>query len=426
MPPLAINSHRALKALADAPNGLSRQELADSLGVSRPTIQGVVKHLKADGWIDEYKPNGTDPQDGRRVAATFRLGARAGLVAGADIGHRHVHVAIADANGTILASARTPDVSQDSVAADVPILDIDMAGPAVLRTMARMLDRCLHQAGRDIKEVRGFAIGIPAPLRLDGRLASSLFLPGWTTVNVGVETRAALDEVFPDDISAHVEIFVENDANLGAHAERRRRGPGCRNLGYVKLSTGVGMGLLLNGTVYRGQTGVAAEFGHVSVPAEALVRTGIAEPENLPRPCPRCQKPDCVEVLVGADQLVAWLQRQDPGYSEAVTIENVIDNVLTSKLKHPKCLQAIVNAGTWVGFALADQLTMLDLEVVVIGGLLARAGDVLLEPLEAAIAVHSVGLSTTRLSLIEGPIQTVELEGAIALALAETSLALVV
>jgi predicted NBD/HSP70 family sugar kinase len=280
-----------------------------------------------------------------------------------------------------------------------------------------------HERGLGIPQVRGFAVGIPAPLTLDGRIASSLFLRGWTTVNVHKEIRAVLDDVYKGGEARDVKLLVENDANLGAHAERRRLGPECRNLAYVKLSTGVGMGLLLNGAIYRGQRGVAAEFGHVSVPAEALARTGLTQPESLPRPCPRCQKADCVEILAGAPQLVERLRRQDEHYDEALTIHQVIDNVRESKTKHPKCLQALVDAGTWIGFALADQMTMLDLDAIVIGGLLSRAGDALMNPITDAIAVHSVGLSEAKIVPLDADrITEVELEGAVALALSATEL----
>lgn len=386
--------------MSAAPEGLTRQDLVAASNLSRPTIKQVIDQLKADDWLVEAMPSGNG-----RVAGQLLLGDRAGRVAGIDIGHGHIHVAIADANGRILARANCEG------------LDIDAHGPAALALAATLLAECRADAQVDVSELRGVALGMPGPVTLDGKLASSLFLGNWTTVDLEYEMRNALAREFDADLG-EIPILIENDANLGAHAEARRR-PGCEHLLYLKLSTGIGMGLLLGGRIYRGKTGVAGEFGHVSVPAEARRRTRM---EALPPECKRCGKADCLENLASCRAIVKRL-RAIPGYPEDLAIETVIHNALHEKIEHPTCLRALKDAALFIGYALAEQVSVLDPGAIVLGGHLAAADELLAKPVEDAITAHSANLSDVSVEVLSSDrIDSIELEGAIAQALTETKL----
>lgn len=401
MSPVTSNARVVLELLSAAPDGLTRRRLEEDAALSRPTIKALIEQLEAEDWVEDHVPD-RPANNGGRVARVIRLGRRAGRVAGADLGHKHAHVAVADANGRILWRRDTEDI------------DIDAKGPAALGLVAELLAECVEKSGTEIAELRGLAVGIPAPLTLGNEIASSLFLANWTTVDVKDEMEAALENAFGREAAKHIQVFVENDANLGAYAEARMRGATCKNLIYIKVSTGIGMGLLLNGEVFRGQTGVAGEFGHVAIPAAAQRLTGLRT-ANLPPACPRCKKADCLENLASCDAVVAGLRASDEHYPADLDIETVIDNGLYRKREHPKCLQGLIDAGRRIGYALAEQVSVLDPDVVVIGGVLSRAGDVLAKPIRDAIGAHSTALTEVRVETLvderkREPLESDELE----------------
>jgi predicted NBD/HSP70 family sugar kinase len=172
-----------------------------------------------------------------------------------------------------------------------------------------------------------------------------------------------------------VPLFVDNDANLGALAEHWwGAGRGVDHFAYVKVATGVGTGYIFHGKVYRGATGVAGEIGHV-----AIDPTG--------KPCV-CGLRGCLATLVGAPALVERaleLRRKYPKSALATgapTIEAIEDAALAGDRL---ALQIVEEAAGHLGIAVAGLLNLLNPQLVILGGGLARLGDHLLEPLRDVI-----------------------------------------
>ena len=138
-------------------------------------------------------------------------------------------------------------------------------------------------------------MGLPGPIRQeDGVVGSSAILPGWVGVPAVGEMRRRLD----------IPILVDNDANLGALAEAAfGAARDASDLVYLKVASGIGAGLILNGRLYRGSAGLAGELGHVLVDPEGLV-------------C-RCGNRGCLETLAATGALVELLRRS---HGEDVTV----------------------------------------------------------------------------------------------------------
>ena len=169
-----------------------------------------------------------------------------------------------------------------------------------------------------------------------------------------------------------LDVSVENDANLAALAETVwGAGRGCSNLLYVKISTGVGGGLILGGRLYRGHAGTAGEIGHTTV-----AETG---------PICRCGSRGCLETFAGADAILEPLRRR---HGADLTIRQV---VAFAEAGDAGCQRVIADAGVALGRAIADACILLAPEQVVIGGDLARAGDLLLDPIRAAVSRATIG-----------------------------------
>ncbi len=168
---------------------------------------------------------------------------------------------------------------------------------------------------------------------------------------------------------------VHNDAICVAAAEHwRGAGRGHRNMLGMVISTGVGGGLVLDGTLIAGASGNAGHIGHV-----------VVEPEDGP-PC-ACGGRGCLEAIARGPALAAWARRQGwrPGQDGATASDLAAD----AALGDPVGLAALRRAGRAAGIAIASATALCDLEVVAIGGGLSQAGPLLLDPLEQALRAHA-------------------------------------
>ena len=240
-------------------------------GLSRTTITTLLADLQERGMVVE---SDSEPRSGRgRPAALLRLAPTAGAALGIDFGHRHLRVAVADLSSTVLAE-RSAEV------------EVDTAAEFALDLAARLVDDVLAQAGLSIDQVIGAGMGLPGPIdRRTGRVGSSVILPGWFGINAGEQLANRL----------RIPVDVDNDANLGALAEYTLgTGRGLEHLIYVKVSSGIGAGIILGGRLHRGVTGNAGELGHVQVRMDGAV-------------C-RCGNRGCLETVASAGALLNVLR----------------------------------------------------------------------------------------------------------------------
>ena len=175
-------------------------------------------------------------------------------------------------------------------------------------------------------------------------------------------------------LSARVGLPVvgRNDADMSAWGEFAcGAGVGASDLACITLGTGVGCGLILNGLPYSGHSGYAGEAGHM-----------IVDPDGLP--CP-CGGQGCLETVASATGIVALARRRletDP----SGRLQD-LGQPLTAKAVHNAALQGdslalatLDEAGRYLGIACANLIALLNLEIIVIGGGVAAAGELLLEP----------------------------------------------
>ena len=269
-----LNRLRVIHALRD--QGLiSRAEIARRTGLSRSTVSSLVADLQADGLvIEREEPGAAHGTQGGRPPILLSFDSSAGAAVGIDFGHSHLRVAISDLSSRIIAERALP-------------LDTDHAAEQGLDAAADLVVELLDAAGVDRSAVIGAGMGLPGPIRQeDGLVGSSAILPGWVGVASVAEMRRRLD----------VPIIVDNDANLGALAEAAfgaARDSG--DMVYLKVSSGIGAGLILNGRLYRGTAGLAGELGHLLVDPDGLV-------------C-RCGNRGCLETLAATGALVELLRR---------------------------------------------------------------------------------------------------------------------
>jgi len=373
-----LNRLRVLDTLRRR-GSVSRAEIARRTGLSRTTVSNLVGSLLEEGVVVEQVGEERQPAtpNGGRPPTLLTLDPSAGAVVGIDFGHDEVRVAVADLAYTVL--------SETSCA-----LDVDHRADDALSAAATMVEQVLDDAGLERRRVLGVGAALSAPVRAGTRaVASAAIFPDWVDKNVAEELGRRL----------RVPVYIGNDANLGALAEATfGAGRGVANLVYVMLATGVGAGLVLDGHLYEGDTGVAGELGHVVVAPDGLI-------------C-RCGNRGCLETIAGARAIVQALRQSHGG---DITLADVLD---LAEAGDAGARRVVADAGRAVGRALAGVCSVLDPRLVIVGGEVAAAGDLVLDGIRESIELTMTPSAGHAVSVVPGDLGVrAEVLGAIALAM---------
>jgi predicted NBD/HSP70 family sugar kinase len=358
----------------------SQADIARETGLSRTTISNLVAELRDAGLVVE---RGTPSAGGRvgRRGVPLALDPAAGCALGVDFGHTHVRVAASDLSSRLLAERTLR-------------LDVDNSAAAALDATTELVTEILAEVPIDRGDVLGVGLGIPGPIdRVSGLVGSSAILPGWPGLNPKVELERRLD----------LRVEVDNDANLGALGELTfGTGKGARNLIYVKIASGVGAGIVLDGRVYHGATGIAGEIGHVLVAPDGQV-------------C-RCGNRGCLETVASTPALLALLRRSR-GRDEL----SVADMLATARDRDLQSRRVLTDGGRAIGRVLADLCNCLNPELVVVGGELNEAGGSLAAGIRDSIDRYALPAAAGTVSVRGGVLaERAELLGALALIIADT------
>jgi predicted NBD/HSP70 family sugar kinase len=329
----ARNRLAVLQAVQQRPR-TTRVEIARRTGLSGTTVSSLVADLIADSVLVELADRAR-PASGGRPAGMLGLNPSVGSVIGIHLGHAETRVIVAGLDGAVAAErARRCDVDHEPASTLQQVADTAVALVRHLRIPAARLF--------------GIGVAVSAPVLASPRLASPPMLQDWGGIDIAARLGALLE----------LPVRIGNDATLGALAEwQLGAGAGVDDLLYVMLSEGVGAGLVLGGRLHQGATGAAGELGHVTVAADGQI-------------C-RCGSRGCLETVVGARALasaVAHTRGPSRSLSELLALAADGDRGVR---------RLLADAGRTVGAALASLCTVLDPQLVVVGG--AAADPVLVD-----------------------------------------------
>ncbi len=353
----------------------SQAEIARSTGLSRTTVYTLVSELRVAGVIHDIEAGVQDARSGR-PAVQLALRDSKWAVVGIDFGLSHVQVAVADLSHNVLAERLCE-------------LDVSHRAIEALDTSARMVGQLLAEAGVPVANVTGVGIGIPGPVdRARGKVGSATILPGWLGLRIAAEMEERLG----------LQVEIENDANLGALAELTwGSGQDCSNFAYIMAATGIGAGIVVDGKLLRGASGTAGEIGHTTLDESGAL-------------C-YCGNRGCLETVASGPaiiQLVGQLNGDVP------SLATIVELAVAGDLR---CRRAISDAGREIGVAIAGLCNLINPERVIVGGLLSRAGDVLLNPMRESIRRHAVQAAAESVEVCAAVfVERAELLGALALA----------
>ncbi|WP_457149004.1 ROK family protein [Mycobacterium sp. URHB0021] len=334
----------------------TRSELRQLTGLSRTAVAARVSALSDRGLVVEREDG---LSTGGRPPTQLMFNADAGVVLSAAIGRSRTRLAVCDLAGGLLAIS---DLDQE-----VGIGPTDLMPDVVKR-----LEVLLEETGRGVDAVLG--VGLSLPGTVDQQRGCSLDSPvmsGWDGVPL---------EPYLRDLTA-APILVDNDVNVSALAERRGERRNVDDLLLLKLSTGLGAGIISGGVLQRGAIGAAGEFGHNKTPAAA----GL--------PC-RCGDTGCLEAVAGGWALVRALQQQGHAVGH---IRDVVD---LANRGEPEARRLIRESGRHVGEVISGAVNLLNPAMVVIDGSMSGAYDILVAGFREALYGNAIALSTRVLQVV--------------------------
>lgn len=357
--------------------GLTQVELVAATGLSPATISTIVKELLGGGIVDTQ----ITTRSGRR-AQMVTLARRVGLVAGIQFGHRHLKVALGDFGRTIVADQQMP-------------LPVDHRSDTGLDRAALLVVELLERVGAPIDELLTIGLAVPAPVDVStGEISVHGIMRGWDGQQLG--------QVLSERLARPV--VVDNDANVAALAEHELGAArGFQDVVYVRASYSTGAGIILNGHLHRGFAGTAGEIGHVQVDPSGSI-------------C-RCGNRGCLDTVVSSTALLDLLR----GSHGDLTLRDLVAKGIAGDLG---CRRVLADAGDRIGSVVAMLAGTLNPQLVVVGGELAAAGELVVAPLRQAVLRHIAPNTVAPLQVVAGELgEEAEVTGALLLALRSTEVA---
>jgi glucokinase-like ROK family protein len=344
---------------------ISRAEIAKRTRLSRSTVSSIVDKLLETGFIREQ---GIGESRGGRRPILLDFNPRAGFVVGLDIGATHLLAVVADLQATLLVTLEEP-------------FSIEVGPERGLSQAVHMVEAALEQAGVSRSHVLGVGVAVPGPVDYAaGMVVSPPIMPGWDRVPIRDRLQGALG----------LPVYLDNDANLGALGEYAYgAGKNVPNLAYIKVGTGIGCGLIIDGRIYHGQRGYAGEIGHLTID------------ENGP-PC-RCGSFGCLESMASAEAIVrrAEMAMQAGQHTHLSPHRRLTATDIARAAREGDALsrQLFEEAGRHIGVALAGLVNLFNPGRVIVGVGADETSDLLLDPVQRTVEARAMAgaLADTRI-----------------------------
>jgi glucokinase-like ROK family protein len=348
----------------------SRPEVARTTGLGRAIVAkqvdlGLELDLIIDGDVGE--------STGGRAPRLIEFNKENGYLLIAELGATSMSVALSDLSGNVHNVFNTP-------------MDIAVGPEKVLAQLESIFDSLIQPK----KSLWGIGIGVPGPVEFaNGVLMSPPIMPGWD--------RYPLRNRF--ETKYEVPVWIDNDVNLMALGDALiNKDAKHSEFLYIKIGTGIGAGIISKNSLHRGAQGSAGDIGHIAVsyPTDIVCRCG-----NI----------GCLEAIAGGaalarDAIEAVKQKKSLFLMErmrnnkTLTGQDVSD---AAKSGDAWAVEAITNAGRQVGQVLATLINFYNPSLVVIGGGVAAAGDLLLAAIRETVYRRSLPLATRDLEIRLSP-----------------------
>ena len=293
---------------------------------------------------------------------------------GIDVGGTNVKIALVDGEGKIIYSNSVPTYAQ-------------MGYEYTVNNIKQAIRDLMKETNTDDKEIEG--IGFDFPGQVDyktGVVKLAPNIPGW----VNVPIAQMIEEEF------NIPTRIDNDVRCAALGELKfGAGKGCENFVCITVGTGIGSGLVINGQLVRGAANAAGEIGHIKLQMNGGPICG-------------CGDTGCLEAFASGPSIVAMAQEYLKGgkstkFREMAGADGEITPYIVAKAAEagdPVAKRIFEIVGTYIGMGLVSVINLLNPEKVIIGGGVAAAGDLLLDPIRKTIKERAMVVAGNSVEIV--------------------------
>lgn len=327
---------------------ISRAEIARLTGLSPATVSAITAELIAENLVLEHAEGDSS---GGRPPILLRLNPRGGFVIGIKVSEHHLFGALTDLTAAVITKQRL-DLS-------------DHAVNDILDGIVTMVANLLLSGSVRKKQLLGIGVGLAGVVDCNRGVLKHSPIFGWREVPLRDLLQARL----------RVPVYVDNDVNTLTLSEKWfGAARTVENFLVVTLGRGVGMGIVVQGQIYRGHGGGAGEFGHI-----------VVDPQGPP--C-ACGGRGCLETFVADPGLLRLAQETWQRGKLSAPVKCIEDLVTLAESGDEGAQRIFIGAGEVLGFQIANLINVFDPEMVIIGGEGTRNGEWMFDSMRQTIARH--------------------------------------
>ncbi|MHB1683920.1 MAG: ROK family protein [Bacilli bacterium] len=336
----------------------SRIDISQITGLNKATVSYLVDELIQEQLVQEI---GYGSSSGGRKPVLLKFNANAAYAIGIDIQITHMTTVVSNTRGEVVyRQTKTLAIHEQAS-----------------QYQERLVEMILVEAAAAIKATpsspHGLAgIGVALPGIVNFSTGIVYHLPNINVSNWNL--RAVLSQHFK------VPVFIDNDANCGAWCELQQRNLRVRNLVHINAGVGIGVGVIVNGQLYRGKDGLAGEFGHMTIAAIGLQCS--------------CGNYGCWEEYASERSLLRYIREAGGKTPEASSGWSEVEQILYEAQHDNRAyIRAFHTLGEYLGVGIANILNGLNPEQVTIGGMLSRAATFILPEIERVLQHRAILLN---------------------------------
>lgn len=364
---------------------LSRKEISEEMDIPQPTITRIIEQLLQVGIIKEM---GTVPSSRGRRQVLLALNAKCYFSIGVEIGRTMVKSALVDLEGNLTNFAVRQSRKTDRI-------------EDIIRYLKERIEQLIHEEGIDPSYMLGVGVGIPGWLNEteEGYISPSNFYG---------QTKIPLRHLLEEALS--YPIVIDNNANVAALAEKWfGKGRGSTDLVYILAEMGIGSGIIIRDTLYRGLSGKAGEIAHTTV--------------DLFGELCSCGNYGCLETLVSIPRMLERMKktlklegRDELHYFESGDIENIdFEDMLSAYRKGSIFARRVLeDTGKYLGIGITNVIQHFAPETIIIGGKLGTCDPIMLEQIKSTILARDIKMYTPKPAIVASELKEVIVLGAAA------------
>ncbi len=321
---------------------ISRAQISKETGLNKATVSNLVSDLIADELVNEL---GQGQSSGGRKPVMLYFNTHAGYAIGLDLGVNYILAVLTELSGEIVEEISVPLSGKDA--------------EHVIQTLSSLVSTLIGKAPQSPYGVVGIGIGAPGIVDPEGHI---LFTPYLELSEVNL--KQILEEKF------NIPTVIDNEANTGALGEHLYgAGKNAINLIYVSVGIGIGTGIIMNGQLYKGATGISGEMGHLTIEVNG-------------RKC-SCGNRGCWELYASESALLKEAKKMELfKKDDSITLESIESE---AKKGNKDVLRLLHSIGEYNGIGLANIINTFNPDMLIIGNRMARFENWITNPIKSVL-----------------------------------------